>query len=146
RPAVRRRRGAPDAARAPGVPAPGRRARRQAGRRRRARRRHREGRPAGAGPRRRSRGDRHQPPGRAAPRRGGPGRPGREAREESIVSEAPNVDEELLARIEHQVLWLTINRPDAGNAITPAVRNRMIDHLTDANTNYDVRAIVLTAA
>jgi 2-(1,2-epoxy-1,2-dihydrophenyl)acetyl-CoA isomerase len=61
------------------------------------------------------------------------------------VSDAPNVDDELLARIENDVLWLTINRPDAGNAITPAVRNRMIDHLTDANTNYEVRAVVLTA-
>ena len=40
-----------------------------------------------------------------------------------------NVDEELLARVEDQVLWLTLNRPDAGNAITPAVRNRMIEHL-----------------
>jgi 2-(1,2-epoxy-1,2-dihydrophenyl)acetyl-CoA isomerase len=62
------------------------------------------------------------------------------------VSEAPDVDRELLARIENQVLWLTLNRPDAGNAITPAVRNRMIEHLLDANTNFDVRAIVLTAA
>lgn len=61
------------------------------------------------------------------------------------MSDAPNVDDELLARIENDVLWLTINRPDAGNAITPAVRNRMIDHLTDANTNYEVRAVVLTA-
>ena len=62
------------------------------------------------------------------------------------MSDTPNVDEELLAKIEHQVLWLTLNRPDAGNAITPAVRNRIIDHLEDANTNYDVRAVVLTAA
>jgi 2-(1,2-epoxy-1,2-dihydrophenyl)acetyl-CoA isomerase len=59
--------------------------------------------------------------------------------------DTPSVDEELLARVEHEVLWLTLNRPDAGNAITPAVRNRIIDHLTDANTNYGVRAVVLTA-
>jgi 2-(1,2-epoxy-1,2-dihydrophenyl)acetyl-CoA isomerase len=58
----------------------------------------------------------------------------------------PDVDQELLAEIREQVLWLTINRPDAGNAITPAVRNRMIEHLTEANGAYDVRAIVLTAA
>lgn len=61
------------------------------------------------------------------------------------MTETPDVDQELLARIENQVLWLTLNRPDAGNAITPAVRNRMIEHLTDANTNFDVRAVVLTA-
>ena len=58
----------------------------------------------------------------------------------------PDVDQELLAEIREQVLWLTLNRPDAGNAITPAVRNRMIEHLTEANGSYDVRAIVLTAA
>ena len=58
----------------------------------------------------------------------------------------PDVDQELLAEIRDQVLWLTINRADAGNAITPAVRNRMIEHLADASTSFDVRAVVLTAA
>lgn len=62
------------------------------------------------------------------------------------MSETPDVDQDLLARIENQVLWLTINRPDAGNAITPAVRNRIIEHLADASTNWRVRAVVLTAA
>jgi 2-(1,2-epoxy-1,2-dihydrophenyl)acetyl-CoA isomerase len=60
------------------------------------------------------------------------------------VSE-PDVDQELLAENRDNVLWLTLNRPDAGNAITPAVRNRMIEHLADASSSYDVRAIVLTA-
>ena len=58
----------------------------------------------------------------------------------------PDVDQELLAENRDNVLWLTINRPDAGNAITPAVRNRMIEHLADASSSFDVRAIVLTAA
>jgi 2-(1,2-epoxy-1,2-dihydrophenyl)acetyl-CoA isomerase len=65
------------------------------------------------------------------------------------VTETPNevdVDQELLAEVRDHVLWLTLNRPDAGNAITPAVRNRMIEHLTDANSSYEVRAVVLTAA
>ena len=44
-----------------------------------------------------------------------------------------DVDQELLAEIRDHVLWLTINRPDAGNAITPALRNRMIEHLNDAS-------------
>jgi 2-(1,2-epoxy-1,2-dihydrophenyl)acetyl-CoA isomerase len=56
-----------------------------------------------------------------------------------------NVDNDLLARVEDQVLWLTLNRPDAGNAITPAVRNRLIEHLDAANSSFEVRAIVLTA-
>ena len=61
------------------------------------------------------------------------------------MTDTPNVDEELLAKVENDVLWLTLNRPDAGNAITPAVRNRMIEHFDDANVNFNVRAIVLTA-
>jgi 2-(1,2-epoxy-1,2-dihydrophenyl)acetyl-CoA isomerase len=60
------------------------------------------------------------------------------------VSES-DTDQELLARIENQVLWLTINRPDAGNAITPAVRNSIIEHLADASSSFEVRAVVLTA-
>jgi len=56
------------------------------------------------------------------------------------------VDKELLAEVEDQVLWLTLNRPDAGNAITPDVRNRMIEHLAEANGSFDVRAVVITAA
>ncbi|MEX2268750.1 MAG: enoyl-CoA hydratase/isomerase family protein [Acidimicrobiia bacterium] len=56
------------------------------------------------------------------------------------------VDEELLASVEEQVLWLTINRPDAGNAITPDVRNRVIEHLAEANDSFDVRAVVITAS
>jgi 2-(1,2-epoxy-1,2-dihydrophenyl)acetyl-CoA isomerase len=56
-----------------------------------------------------------------------------------------NVDNDLLARVEDQVLWLTLNRPDAGNAITPAVRNRLIEHLDAANASFEVRAIALTA-
>lgn len=57
-----------------------------------------------------------------------------------------NIDEELLSRVEDQVLWLTLNRPEAGNAITPDVRNRMIEHLNAANESLDIRAVVLTAA
>jgi 2-(1,2-epoxy-1,2-dihydrophenyl)acetyl-CoA isomerase len=56
-----------------------------------------------------------------------------------------NVDNDLLTRVEDQVLWLTLNRPDSGNAITPDVRNRIIGHLEAANSSFDVRAIVLTA-
>jgi 2-(1,2-epoxy-1,2-dihydrophenyl)acetyl-CoA isomerase len=52
---------------------------------------------------------------------------------------------ELQSKVEHQVLWITINRPDAGNAITPAVRNGIIDLLSDASGSLDVRAIVITA-
>jgi 2-(1,2-epoxy-1,2-dihydrophenyl)acetyl-CoA isomerase len=55
-------------------------------------------------------------------------------------------DEELLATLENGVLWLTINRPDKGNAIPYYVRDRLIQHFADANVDLAVRAIVLTAA
>ena len=55
-------------------------------------------------------------------------------------------DEELLARLEHGVLWLTINRADKGNAIPYYVRDRLIQHFADAQVDLSVRAIVLTAA
>ena len=55
-------------------------------------------------------------------------------------------DEDLLSSTENNVRWLTINRPDSGNAITPDVRNRIIDHLAEANESYDIRAVVITAS
>lgn len=61
------------------------------------------------------------------------------------MGDPPDVDEDLQASIENQVLWLRINRPDAGNAITPALRNRMIEHLADASTDFAVRCVVITA-
>ncbi len=59
-------------------------------------------------------------------------------------ADAP-LDEQLQHRLEDGVAWLTLNRPDAGNAITPDVRNRMIDLLQDASASLDVRAVVVGA-
>lgn len=63
-----------------------------------------------------------------------------------MTDEQPDVDQELLRRDEAGVMWLTLNRPQAGNAITPAVRNRMIEHLDEASASYTLRAVVITAA
>ncbi len=57
-----------------------------------------------------------------------------------------DVDTELLSRIEDGVLWLTINRADAGNAIPYYVRDRLIELFLDAHSNLEVRAVVITAA
>jgi 2-(1,2-epoxy-1,2-dihydrophenyl)acetyl-CoA isomerase len=62
------------------------------------------------------------------------------------MSGPESVDEELLARVEDGVLWLTINRADAGNAIPYYVRDRLIEHFVDAHSNLAVRAVVITAA
>jgi 2-(1,2-epoxy-1,2-dihydrophenyl)acetyl-CoA isomerase len=59
---------------------------------------------------------------------------------------AEEVDQELLARVEDGVLWLTINRADAGNAIPYYVRDRLIEHFVDAHGNLAVRAVVITGA
>lgn len=61
------------------------------------------------------------------------------------MPDQPDVDQELLRRDEAGVMWLTLNRPEAGNAITPAVRNRIIEHLAEADASSTVRAVVLTA-
>jgi 2-(1,2-epoxy-1,2-dihydrophenyl)acetyl-CoA isomerase len=62
------------------------------------------------------------------------------------VSPDFDVDEELQARLENGVLWLTINRADKGNAIPYYVRDRLIQHFEDAHVDLAVRAVVVTAA
>jgi 2-(1,2-epoxy-1,2-dihydrophenyl)acetyl-CoA isomerase len=59
---------------------------------------------------------------------------------------AARADEELLARLDNGVLWLTINRADSGNAIPYYVRDRLIRWFGDAHRDLAVRCIVLTAA
>ncbi|MEU2712300.1 enoyl-CoA hydratase-related protein [Streptomyces sp. NPDC007205] len=46
--------------------------------------------------------------------------------------------------VRDQVSYVTLNRPDALNALTPALRDRLIDLLTAASAAPDVRAVVLT--
>ena len=64
----------------------------------------------------------------------------------SDTKPAPNADEELLARLDNGVLWLTINRAGSGNAIPYYVRDRLIEHFRRAHEDAAVRAVVLTAA
>ena len=54
--------------------------------------------------------------------------------------------DDLLHRVERGVSWITLNRPDSGNALTPDQRNAIIQHLDDASGDLAVRAVVLTAA
>jgi 2-(1,2-epoxy-1,2-dihydrophenyl)acetyl-CoA isomerase len=51
----------------------------------------------------------------------------------------------LLHRVEEGVSWITLNRPDAGNAITADQRNTIIDLLHDADNEPTVRAVVIGA-
>ncbi len=47
---------------------------------------------------------------------------------------------------EHQVTTITLNRPEARNAVNDDMREELLAVLTDARTNLDVRAVVLTGA
>lgn len=49
-------------------------------------------------------------------------------------------------RLENGVAWLTLNRPEARNAVNAEMREEIIAVLTDARTNGDIRALVLTGA
>lgn len=47
---------------------------------------------------------------------------------------------------EGQVSYLTLDRPEALNALTPHLRDRVIGLLSDASADPDVRAVVITGA
>jgi 2-(1,2-epoxy-1,2-dihydrophenyl)acetyl-CoA isomerase len=64
--------------------------------------------------------------------------------EEGTTGERP-LDEQVLHRVDEGVAWITLNRPEAYNAITPDQRNRIIDLLGDASAAVTTRAVVLTA-
>ena len=53
--------------------------------------------------------------------------------------------DELLVSVEHGVARLTINRPDAGNALTAAVRDAIVGKLEEASASLDVRVVVVGA-
>ena len=54
-------------------------------------------------------------------------------------------DGTLLRQVDGGTVWLTLNRPDVGNALTPDQRNTLIDLLHEADLNAAVRAIVIAS-
>jgi len=62
--------------------------------------------------------------------------------EDARSSEAADV----LRRVENGVLWITLNRPDAGNAMKAEMRNQIADWLDEISGSYTVRAVVITGA
>ncbi|MER6840545.1 enoyl-CoA hydratase/isomerase family protein [Streptomyces platensis] len=61
------------------------------------------------------------------------------------VASVDTVDSLVLHATDNGVSWLTLNRPDALNAVTWDQRERLIGRLADASADPDVRAVVLTA-
>ncbi|MGW0829666.1 enoyl-CoA hydratase/isomerase family protein [Streptomyces prunicolor] len=51
---------------------------------------------------------------------------------------------EIVSTVSGQVAYLTLNRPEALNAITPAQRDRLITLLGETSADPSVRAVVLT--
>jgi 2-(1,2-epoxy-1,2-dihydrophenyl)acetyl-CoA isomerase len=54
--------------------------------------------------------------------------------------------EDVTRRIEHGIAWITLNRPDAGNAMTGAMRDQIAEWVQDASADLFVRVVVITAA
>lgn len=55
------------------------------------------------------------------------------------------LDEQVQHRTDGGVAWITLNRPEVGNALTPDQRDRLIDLLGAASSDLGTRAVVLTA-
>ncbi|WP_329367123.1 enoyl-CoA hydratase/isomerase family protein [Streptomyces sp. NBC_01483] len=61
------------------------------------------------------------------------------------VEPADPVDSLVLHATDNHVSWITLNRPETLNAITPDQRERLIRHFSHASFDPDVRAVVITA-
>ncbi len=62
------------------------------------------------------------------------------------MSTANGAGEDVLRRMEGAVAWIVLNRPDAGNAMTAAMRDQIADWLDEASADLAVRAVVITGA
>jgi 2-(1,2-epoxy-1,2-dihydrophenyl)acetyl-CoA isomerase len=56
------------------------------------------------------------------------------------------IGDDLTRRIEDGVCWITLNRPEAGNALTQFMRDRIAEWIRDASADLFVRVVVITAA
>jgi 2-(1,2-epoxy-1,2-dihydrophenyl)acetyl-CoA isomerase len=60
------------------------------------------------------------------------------------LSETPAPD--VVREDRDGVAWITLNRPDAGNAMTAAMRNQIADWLDEVSGDWNIRAVVITGA
>jgi 2-(1,2-epoxy-1,2-dihydrophenyl)acetyl-CoA isomerase len=63
----------------------------------------------------------------------------------SNTTESPAGDD-LIRRIEDGICWITLNRPDAGNAMTQFMRDQLAAWVRDASSDLFVRVVVISAA
>ncbi|MGX1757716.1 enoyl-CoA hydratase/isomerase family protein [Streptomyces lydicus] len=83
------------------------------------------------------------PAGRVEP--AGPGRPAGGTARVDPPDRADPVDSLILHATDNGVSWITLNRPEAMNALTREQREHLIARLAEASADPDVRAVVLTA-
>jgi 2-(1,2-epoxy-1,2-dihydrophenyl)acetyl-CoA isomerase len=55
------------------------------------------------------------------------------------------VGDDLIRRVEDGICWITLNRPDAGNAMTQYMRDQIAAWVRDASADLFVRVVVITA-
>jgi 2-(1,2-epoxy-1,2-dihydrophenyl)acetyl-CoA isomerase len=63
-----------------------------------------------------------------------------------MADDPPAGPDPVLRGVEDGVAWITLNRPEAGNAITAAMRDQVIVWLEEASADLAVRVVVLTGA
>jgi 2-(1,2-epoxy-1,2-dihydrophenyl)acetyl-CoA isomerase len=54
--------------------------------------------------------------------------------------------DDVTRRLEDGVCWITLNRPDAGNAVTQSMRDQIAEWVRDASADLFVRVVVVTGA
>ncbi len=62
------------------------------------------------------------------------------------MSAERSIDEQVRLAYRDQVAWITIDRPEAANALNPPCRDRVRDILNGLNTSHRARAAVITGA
>jgi len=62
-----------------------------------------------------------------------------------VADERP-IEEQVRLDYRDQVAWITIDRPEAANALNPPCRDRVRDILNGLNTSHRARAAVITGA
>lgn len=62
------------------------------------------------------------------------------------MSDERPLDEQVRLEHRHSVAWITIDRPEVANALSPPCRDRVRDILNGLNTSHRARAAVLTGA
>lgn len=78
-----------------------------------------------------------------SPRETSPG-PGGRGEPDGSAASTGSAESLVLHTTDNGVAWLTLNRPQALNAITPDQREHLISHLARASADPAVRAVVLT--